>query len=420
VVSDADRVRAAVDELRDECAAFLTQLVRVPTVNPPGERYEECARLIGDRLTALGYAVQYVRPRTPHDGPTRVNVVGRLAGLVARPTLHFNGHFDVVPAGDPEAWARAPFSGEIAAGRLWGRGTGDQKAGIAASIYAIEAIKRAGITLRGSVEQSGTVDEESGGFAGVAELCDQGLIAAGRTDHVIITEPLDVDRVCIGHRGVYWAEVTARGVSAHGSMPDLGRNAAEAMARLLVRIERDLKPKLASRVTTMPVEPPAARHASISVNALHAGQPIGAEQTPMVPDRCVAIFDRRFIEEESSGDVKREFEAIVADEAAAGGEIRWSVRELMLVEPTATPADGPVARAVAAAIEAVLGRPAQVIASPGTYDQKHVVRRGGVMDCIAYGPGRLETAHRPNEYVDLEDLANATKVMALAAVSLLG
>jgi succinyl-diaminopimelate desuccinylase len=92
----------------------------------------------------------------------------------------------------------------------------------------------------------------------------------------------------------------------------------------------------------------------------------------------------------------------------------------MLVEPTATPADGPVARAVAAAIEAVLGRPAQVIASPGTYDQKHVVRRGGVMDCIAYGPGRLETAHRPNEYVDLEDLANATKVMALAAVSLLG
>jgi succinyl-diaminopimelate desuccinylase len=419
-VSDAERVSATVDALRDECAAFLQQLVRIPTVNPPGERYEDCARLIGDRLTALGYAVQYVRPRAPHDGPSRVNVFGRLDGRTARPTLHFNGHFDVVPPGDPAAWARPPFDGEIADGRLWGRGTGDQKAGIAASIYAVEAIRRAGLSLRGSVEQSGTVDEESGGFAGVAELCDQGLIAASRTDHVIITEPLDVDRVCIGHRGVYWAEVTAHGVTAHGSMPDLGRNAADAMTRLITRIDRDLRPKLAARVTAVPVEPRSARHASISLNALHAGQPIGVEQTPMVPDLCVAVFDRRFIAEESSGDVKREFEAVVADEAASDAGIRWSVRELMLVEPTATQADGPVARAVRAAVQEVLGRPATVIASPGTYDQKHVVRRGGVTDCVAYGPGRLETAHRPNEYVDLEDLANATKVMALAALALLG
>ena len=419
-MSDADRILSAVDVLRDECAAFLQALVRIPTVNPPGERYEECAHLIGDRLSAFGYAVQYVRPRTSHDGPPRVNVFGRLEGRVARPTLHFNGHIDVVPAGDRTTWTRDPFSGEIAGGRLWGRGTGDQKAGIAASIYAIEAIRRAGLTLRGSVEQSGTVDEESGGFAGVAELCDQGLIAASRTDHVIITEPLDVDRVCIGHRGVYWAEVTARGVTAHGSMPDLGRNAADAMARLLGRIERELKPKLAARLTAMPVEPPSARHASISVNALHAGQPIGVDQTPMVPDLCVAIFDRRFIVEESSGDVRREFEAIVADEAAGDEQIDWSVRELMLVEPTATPADAPVARAVRTAVQAILGRPAKVIASPGTYDQKHVVRRGGVTDCIAYGPGRLETAHRPDEYVDLEDLAGATKVMALAALSLVG
>lgn len=419
-MSDADRVCAAVDELRADCIAFLSELVRIPTVNPPGERYEDAARLIGDHLSALGYAVQQVRPREQRDGPPRVNVMARLEGAIARPTLHFNGHFDVVPAGDLAAWTRQPFGAQIAAGRLWGRGSGDQKAGIAASIYAIEAIRRAGLTLRGSVEQSATVDEESGGFAGVAELCEQGLIAADRTDHVIITEPLDVDRVCIGHRGVYWFEVTARGVTAHGSMPDLGRNAADAMTRLITRIERDLKPRLAGRVTEMPVEPPAARHASISLNALHAGQPIDADQTPMVPDVCVAIFDRRFITEETSGDVRREIEDLVAAEGAADAEIRWAVRDLMLVEPSATPPDAPVALAVRAAIREVLGRDAKIIASPGTYDQKHVVRRGGIADCIAYGPGRLEAAHRPNEYVDLEDLANATKVMALAAIALLG
>ena len=419
-MSDAERVRAAVDELRDECAAFLQQLVRVATVNPPGERYEECALLIGNRLAELGYAVQYVRPRAERSGPRRVNVLGRRDGAAARPTLHFNGHFDVVPAGDPAAWTHPPFGGEIAAGRLWGRGSADQKAGIAASIYALEAIRRADVRLQGSVEQSATVDEESGGFAGVAELCEQGFISSGRTDHVIITEPLDVDRVCIGHRGVYWCEVTARGRTAHGSMPDLGRNAAIAMAQLITRIETDLEPKLRSRVTSMPIEPPAARHATINLNALHAGQSIGVEQTPMVPDECIAIFDRRFIVEESSSDVRREFDAIVAEQAAADSRIRWSTRELMLVEPSATPADAPVALAVRAAVREVLGREAKVVASPGTYDQKHVVRRGGVADCIAYGPGRLETAHRPDEYVDLDELAQATKVMALATLALLG
>jgi len=215
------------------------------------------------------------------------------------------------------------------------------------------------------------VDEETGGLAGVAELCDQGIISADRTDHVIITEPLDVDRVCIGHRGVYWCEVTARGVVAHGSMPDLGRNAAVAIAKLVGRIEAELQPRLAARVTAVPVEPPAARHASISLNALHAGQPIGGDQSPVVPDVAVAVFDRRFIAEESSADVRREIETLVASEAAAEPDIRWSIRELMLVEPTATSADGPVARAVRDAVRAVRGRDATVIASPGTYDQKH-------------------------------------------------
>jgi len=418
--ADAERIRAAAAALRPECEAFLQELVRIPTVNPPGDRYDDCARFIGERLAGLGYAVQYVRPRAAHDGPPRVNVVGRLEGRDAHPTLHFNGHFDVVPPGDLSAWTHDPFGGDIAGGRLWGRGTGDQKAGIAASMFAVEAIRRAGIPLRGSVEQSATVDEETGGFAGVAELCDQGIISADRTDHVIITEPLDVDRVCIGHRGVYWCEVTARGRVAHGSMPDLGRNAAVAIAKLVARIETELQPRLAARVTAVPVEPPAARHASISLNALHAGQPIGGDQSPVVPDVAVAVFDRRFIAEESSADVRREIEMLVASQAAADPEIRWSVRELMLVEPTATPADGPVARAVRDAVRAVRGRDATIIASPGTYDQKHVVRRGGVSDCIAYGPGRLETAHRPDEYVDLDDLADATLVMALATVALVG
>ena len=157
-----------------------------------------------------------------------MNVIGALRNSPARPLLHFNGHFDVVPVGD--GWTVDPFAGIVKDGKIYGRGATDQKAGIAASIYAIEAIRRCGIRLRGTVEQSGTVDEESGGFAGMAYLAERGFVSRERTDFVIITEPLNVDRVCLGHRGVYWFEVRTLGRIAHGSMPFLGVSAISKMS----------------------------------------------------------------------------------------------------------------------------------------------------------------------------------------------
>ena len=414
-------VLATVDALRGDLVELTRELVRIPTVNPPGERYTECAALVSTTLVRLGYEVREVRPRVdPDPAHPRVNVVGRLAGARPRPLLHFNGHVDVVPANDPAAWTQDPFGGREVAGRLYGRGTGDQKAGIAASILAVEAIRRAGVQLGGTVEQSATVDEESGGFAGLAELCAQGICTARDTDHVVITEPLDVDRVCLGHRGVLWTEVTAHGVASHGSMPGLGRSAADAIARLVARVDTDLRPRLAELVTAMPVEPPEARRATINCNALHAGQPVEAEQTPVVADTATAIFDRRFLVEESLDDVRAELPSLIERERARDDAIGWNVRERMVVEPVLTDRDAPVAVAFAGAVRDVLGREAAMIASPGTYDQKHVVRIGGVRDCIAYGPGRLVTAHRPDEYVVVDELVDATKVMALATLRLLG
>ena len=158
-----------------EMLAFLQELVRIPTVNPPGENYRECAEFIGGRLREFGYDVAYVeatgRPEHTARHP-RVNVLGTLRDTPARPRLHFNGHFDVVPVGD--GWTVDPFSGIVRDGKIFGRGTTDQKAGIAASIYAVEALRRAGVRLRGNVEQSGTVDEESGGVAGMAYLAERG------------------------------------------------------------------------------------------------------------------------------------------------------------------------------------------------------------------------------------------------------
>jgi succinyl-diaminopimelate desuccinylase len=417
-MSIEDRVIASVEALRDELVDLTARLVRIPTVNPPGEHYPEAARLLGATLRGFGYSVEEIAPSDARGDYPRVNVVGRLDGASARPVLHFNGHVDVVPPG--EGWERDPFAGAVADGRLWGRGSSDQKAGIAASIFAIEAIRRAGVRLSGSVEQSGTVDEESGGFAGVALLCDRGRIGGDRTDFVIITEPLGVDRVCLGHRGVYWFDVTAHGRTAHGSMPMLGRNAADAMTRFVSRVQRELVPRLSERRTVVPVEPASARSPSINLSSLHAGQPADAEQTPSVPDRAVAVFDRRFILEERLDEVRAEIAGLLDAQRAEDREIGWELRERMVVEPVATPREARVVRALADAIQRVRGRPAAYIVSPGTYDQKHVVSRGGVAECVGYGPGVLEIAHQPNEYVDIADLVDATKVMALATLRLVG
>jgi succinyl-diaminopimelate desuccinylase len=347
----------------------------------------------------------------------RMNVFGTLRDAPARPALHFNGHFDVVPAGT--GWTVDPFGGVVEDGKIFGRGTTDQKSGIAASIFAIEAIRRAGVRLNGCVQQSGTVDEESGGFAGMAYLAQNGYVSRDRTDYVIITEPLNVDRVCLGHKGVYWFEVVTRGRIAHGSMPFLGVNAIEKMADFICAIERDLKPALSRRITAMPVEPVEARAPGININSISGGQPGGGFQTPCVADHCTAIFDRRFLIEEPIEEVRGEILEILDGMARRDPDFRYELQDLLTVLPIQTDAASNLVTTMSSAVRDVLGAHPPLIASPGTYDQKHVMRLGHVEQCIAYGPGILQLSHQPDEYCRVDHLVDASKAMALAAMRLL-
>jgi succinyl-diaminopimelate desuccinylase len=417
--ADADRVLATVDQLVDEAVTFARDLIRIPTVNPPGACYEDCARHIGDVLAAFGYAVEYhTASDRPEHSPAhpRVNVVATMAGASAGPTIHLNGHFDVVPPGD--GWTVDPFSGLVRDGFVWGRGAADMKGGLAAAVFACEAIRRAGVRPRGTIEISGTVDEESGGLAGVGWLASRGRIASGRTDAVIIPEPLGVDRICIGHRGVYWFAVETRGRVAHGSMPFQGISAIDHMSAILSHFDSELRPRLAGRMTSLPVIPEGARHPTLNVNAIGGGQPLDGVQTPCVADRCRAIFDRRFLIEEGFDDAKDEILELLRDVAARVPGIDYEVTDLLIVHPTRTPPDSPVVAALERALRRVIGRKGSLVLSPGTYDHKHVARIAGVPHCAAYGPGALEQAHRPDERCSIEDLVTSIRVLALAVLEL--
>ncbi len=419
-----DKTFAAIDARSDEIAALTADLIRFPTVNPPGEAYGPCAEFIGERLRKRGFSVEYVRGvGTPGDSDRhpRMNVIARYEGRSPGRTVHFNSHIDVVEAG--EGWSLDPFGGVIRDGRVYGRGACDMKGGLAASIVAAETFIAVNPDFAGAIEISGTADEESGGFGGVAYLAEKGYFSRPRVDHVIIPEPLNKDRICLGHRGVWWAEIETRGEIAHGSMPFLGDSAVRHMGAVLGAFEHDLFPALDRKVTRMPVVPEGAKRSTMNINSIHGGQTddyFPGLPSPNVPDSCKIVIDRRFLLEESVDEVKAEVTSILDRLKWERPKFDYRMRDLMIVQPLMTEEDAPVPTALASGIRRVFGRDPQYVISPGTYDQKHIARIGRLHDCVAYGPGILDLAHRPDEWVGISDMVESAKVMAHAIETLVG
>ncbi|MET0272373.1 MAG: acetylornithine deacetylase/succinyl-diaminopimelate desuccinylase family protein [Phenylobacterium sp.] len=419
-----DALLRDIEGRSDELVALTQDLIRFPTINPPGDAYRPCAEYLGERLRKRGFKVEYVRAEgAPGDSDQypRTNVIARWEGSQPGPCVHFNSHIDVVSVG--EGWTVDPFAGVVKDGKVYGRGACDMKGGLAASVIAVEALIDSGAPLPGALEISGTADEESGGYGGVAYLAERGWFSKPRVDHVIIPEPLNVDRVCIGHRGVWWSEITTEGRIAHGSMPFLGDNAVRHMGAVIDELERRIFPQLASHSTKMPVVPDGARTPTLNINSIHGGQPDvaagGGLPAPVVPDSCRLVLDRRLLIEEDLEEVKAGIRSLLDGLTQTRAGFKYKIRDLFEVRPSMTEPERPVVRFTCEAVEQVMGRQAQIVCSPGTYDQKHIDRIGKLRDCIAYGPGILDLAHQPDEYVGIEDMVNSAKVMALSAYALL-
>jgi len=412
-----DRLLTAISDRRDEIVALTSDLIRFPTVNPPGEAYVPCVEYLGQRLARSGFAVEYVRAEgAPGDTDRypRLNVVARLEGRSPGPTVHFNGHVDVVEAG--HGWTVDPYAGVVRDGRVYGRGACDMKGGLAAAIVAAETYADVFPDFPGAIEVSGTVDEESGGFGGVAYLARQGYLSRPRVDHVIIPEPLNKDRICLGHRGVWWAEIETKGAIAHGSMPFLGDCAVRHMSAVIHALESELYPVLDARRTRMPVVPPGARRSTLNLNSIHGGQTGDFRPglpSPNVPDSCRLVIDRRFLIEERLADVKAEVVGLLERLKQRRPRFDYAIQDLMEVEPLMSDPSGPVPTALAHGIRAVFDREPDYVISPGTYDQKHIARIGHLFDCVAYGPGILDLAHRPDEWVGIDDMVESAQVMAI-------
>jgi succinyl-diaminopimelate desuccinylase len=414
-----------IDGKRDDLIQLTQDLIRIPTLNPPGENYQAICDFLDKRLRSAGFETQLIRAfGSPGDSERypRWNIIARRDGTSLGDCVHFNSHTDVVEVGS--GWTFDPFGGEISDGKIYGRGACDMKGGLAASIIACEAFIEEFHNFAGAIEISGTADEESGGYGGVAYLAEHGHFSPEKVQHVIIPEPLNKDRICLGHRGGWWAEIETKGEIAHGSMPFLGDCAVRHMGAVIHEFEDKLFPAMAARRTDMPVVPEGAKSSTMNINSIHGGQKEQSEDftglpAHCVPDSCRIVIDRRFLVEEPLDQVRGEVTDLLEGLRVTRPDFEYKMTELNSVLPSMTAKSAPVVETVAQAIQDVLGKAPEYVASPGTYDQKHIDRIGKLKNCIAYGPGILELAHKPDEYIGIDDMLDSAKVMGASLETLL-
>ena len=414
------KINDAVEELEGELVDFACEIFSIPTQNPPGYNYRKCAKAIGNMMEKIGMEVEYVEVPEERlnelapmgEGLPRVSVVGYMGDKLNRPNIHFTGHYDVVPEG--EGWTYPPYGCEIKDGNIYARGSGDQKSGIVSQIIAAYALKNAGIKLKGTYISSATPDEESGGQAGVGYMVEKGYFTKESTDYCVITECLDVDKLCIGHRGTLWFEISITGKQSHGCQPSEGVNALEFAHKLLNVIDEDIEP-LISEITPLPVNPPACRKTTLTPTMISAGEKVNT-----VPGSCKISFDWRLNPEFKISWAKEQIEAACEKVKKMMPGSDYSIKYMGQDNPTLVSKDMDIVDTFLANGKEYLGKDMEFTVSPGMDDQKYVVQKGKLEKCIVYGPGRLTLAHKADEYANIEEMKTAAKIMALSAAELLG
>lgn len=391
---DDDVVRSVLEAVDDGQVLTLGRaLLAVPSENPGGTE-DEVARFVVDFLTDLGASCEVVRGEAGR--PSVVATIGS-----GRPKLAWNGHLDVVPAGDPASWEHPPFAGTVEDGRLIGRGAADMKGAVAAALAATSAIVRSGVGLGGTLELHLVADEERTGLHGTRVLWEAGLLDQ---DACIVGEPTEL-QLALAERGGAWITATATGRAAHGSTPHLGVNAITSMARFLLRIEEVL---------------PDREHPLVGRPSVNAALIAGGSAPNVVPDRCEVDVDRRTVPGEGDPDeVLAPFSQLAGSIRAEHPEADLSFAIHEWVEAAEAPHDSAVAEAVRDAVTAETGRRPADAGLTGITDARFYINEAGIPSVIC-GPGSLTVAHTANEWVPIDQLTAAARIYARAFVAFLG
>lgn len=379
----------------DEVIAFHRDLVRIPSVNPPGD-VRQAIDFVEAPLSAAGFRTEQV---SSHE--LMPNLIARI-GDGDGPRLAFNAHVDVVPIGDESAWKHAPFGAELVDGRIYGRGAGDDKASVTAQVMAGLALVRSNVPFRGELILNEVADEEAGGTHGAKfVVAEHGF----RPDMVIVGEQT-LNHVALGEKGSAPTEIRVTGRIAHGALPWQGANAIEAMAEVMVALRREYWPILETRTHKY------FHHSSGSVNMI-----TGGVKNNVVPDQASVYVDRRIVPGEEPEQVYAEINTIAQRALRDFDRVTVTVGEAFEgTRSTLQDEDSPL---VCSMVEAnrTLGLSTDLTGFSMATDGRFFTPYG--IPTIIYGPGDPKLAHVPDEWVGVDEIMQATRAYAMTATTLL-
>jgi len=373
---------------REHLIKLLSDLVAIESINPSMKGSKNGEAVIGnyvfDYLKGLGLEVKQEEAL-----PGRFNILGRLAGVNSRSRLLFEAHLDTMPV---EGMEIDPFQAKIEEGRLYGRGSCDDKASVAAMLYALKIAKEQG-RPNSDIYFLGSVDEEYT-FKGILHFLKGGFWAQG----AVVGEPTELDLV-IAHKGMVRWRIIVTGKAAHSSKPQEGINAIVKMARIINEIESSIQPRLS--LMSHPLVGPAT---------LSIGKIEGGIQINIVPDRCVIELDRRLIPGEGADSVLASFQELLMEMKSQDPELQVAMEPPFLVDhPLETDEKEEVVGVAKRAITEVLGQ-LKLKGVPYGTDGSKTARAG--IPTIVLGPGSIDQAHTASEFVETDQVVKATEIYA--------
>jgi len=400
VRQEITKIKKRVEDYSPQIIDILSELVAIPTVNPPGKAYQECAEYLCGRLKAWGFEHRLVA--VPDDTYPRYSIIGAHGN--GKGSLHFHGHYDVVPADPVEQ-----FKPVLKEGCLYGRGSSDMKGGLAAMLFALLVLRDCEFGKDGNVTFSLVPDEETGGSRGTCHLFEAGLLPRD-IKGMLMPEPTS-GVVWNANKGALTYRITIKGKPAHVALEHTGDNAFEKMMGI-ARSLFELRKAVQRRKTSLAVKPLQANRSAMLIG----GESGSGVNFNVVPDKAFFTVDRRLNPEENLDDARAELMEVFNEHIRKGVDL--DVELLQEGESSTADPASTLALALTHSVKNITGEEPAFELCPGLCEIRFF--NGRDIPAYAYGPGILEVSHGPEEYVRIRDVLDCAAIYALTALRFFG
>jgi acetylornithine deacetylase/succinyl-diaminopimelate desuccinylase family protein len=375
----------------------LSDLIRIPTSNPPGQAYQQCVDYLSGLLSK--WDINHRVISVPQKKFPRFSILGEWGR--GKKSIHFHGHYDVVPVHNKEQ-----FKPSLKGNLIYGRGSADMKGGLTSLLYAIRIIQKRGLRNQGKISFSFVPDEETGGLLGTQYLLEKGFLEKGSLG-MLMPEPTS-GVIWNANKGALTYRISIKGKSAHAALEHQGENAFKHMMDISHSLFA-LREKIMRRKTKILVSPQGASRSAFLIG----GQTGSGVNFNVVPESAFFTVDRRINPEESLDWAKKEIMDVLEDYRKRG--VLIETETLQEGKPSFADPETQLALALKHSVKEVTRKPVVFELCPGLCEIRYFNHLG--IPAYAYGPGLLENAHSPNEYVDIDRVINCTVIYALTVLS---